>query len=82
MLAHYCKCQTCENVFKMLKQISISIQIKSILFKLTQWQCIRESYNYYSSVININIKNIVKLENEKWNQSNLQLIVTKDISEI
>ena len=66
----------------MLKHKSISIQIKSILFKLTQLQCIRGGYNYYSSVININIKNIVKLENEKWNQSNLQLIVTKDISEI
>ena len=66
----------------MLKQKSISIQIKSILFKLTQLQCIREGYNYYSSVININIKSIVKLENEKLNQSNLQLIVTKDISEI
>ena len=69
-------------MFKILKHKSISIQIKSILFKLTQLQCIREGYNYYSSVININIKNIVKLENEKWNQSNLQLIVTKDISEI
>ena len=49
----------------MLKQKSISIQIKSILFKLTQLQCIREGYNYYSSVININIKSIVKLEKEK-----------------
>ena len=37
----------------MLKHKSISIQIKSILFKLTQLQFIREGYNYY-----INIKNI------------------------
>ena len=38
----------------------IQFNFNSILFKLTRIQCIREGYNYYSSVTNINVKNTVQ----------------------
>ena len=40
--------------------IPSSLQLNSILYKLTQIQCFREGYNYYSSVTNINVKNTVQ----------------------